>query len=280
MDKYLNVNGIKVHYKNFPGGGKTLLLVHGLTQNIASFDGLIDEGLANDINVVMPDLRGRGLSEKPETGYSVEDHSNDLLELIKALDLKDVALAGHSYGALLCYYLAARNPKTITSLISLDTPCGLHPEIRKQIQAGVARIGKKYSSWDEFINGVKQMPHLKGWWNPRIESLYRADAEIFSDGSVTTRSSAIAIAETVDKAFLIDWNHILKSIEQPLLMLNATGPFGGAGAPPMLPKDSAMAVVNGVKNGVYVDIPGNHITMLYGNGATKIVSSIKHFLCD
>ena len=60
MDKYVETNGIRLHYLDHPGEGPTLILMPGLTANAHSFAGLVKGGLAPALHVLALDLRGRG----------------------------------------------------------------------------------------------------------------------------------------------------------------------------------------------------------------------------
>ncbi len=125
---------------------------------------------------------------------------------------------------------------------------------------------------------MHQMPFLQGWWDPCIESYFQADVEIRKNGAVKPRSRPEAIVESVEKALTQNWQAHLQAIHQPLLLLNALGPFGPAGSPPVLPRAHALKTVHTVSDGQYIEIPGNHLTMLYGDGARRITEAIIAFL--
>ena len=112
-DRFIETNGIRLHYLEHGGDGPTLILTHGLTANAHSFDGLIGAGLATGIRVLSVDLRGRGESDKPESGYTMADHAADMLGMFDTLDIDSVILGGHSFGGLLTYYL---RPITLSGL--------------------------------------------------------------------------------------------------------------------------------------------------------------------
>ena len=116
------------------------------------------------------------------------------------------------------------------------------------------------------------------WWGPTIESYYHADVEIRNDGTVKPRSRPEAIIEAVDSALCEDWPRHLAAINQPMLLLNAPDAFGPPGAPPVLPREHALATVSAVPDGRDVKIPGNHMTMLFGEGAERIVDAITNFV--
>ena len=133
-------------------------------------------------------------------------------------------------------------------------------------------------SWDSYLGLVKNMPFYNDWWDPTIESFLRADVETQLDGGVMPRSRPEAIIEVVDNVLAEDWMAHIAVIEQPVLLLRGRDPFGLPGAPPVLPKAEALETVEKLTNGRYAEVPGNHITMLYGDGAAAMVSEITDFL--
>ena len=74
------------------------------------------------------------------------------------------------------------------------------------------------------------------------------------------------------------WAQHLALIRQPALLLNSLGAYGLAGAPPLLPLEQAQATVKALANCRYVEIPGNHMTMLFGQGAQRMVQAIIDFV--
>jgi pimeloyl-ACP methyl ester carboxylesterase len=66
------------------------------------------------------DLRGRGLSDKPPTGYSIEQHCHDVLALMNDLGLQRPVLMGHSLGAFISLVFSAQYPQRVDRLILVD----------------------------------------------------------------------------------------------------------------------------------------------------------------
>jgi pimeloyl-ACP methyl ester carboxylesterase len=280
MDQVAFVNGIHLHYLDHPGGDPPILLMPGLTHNAYSFAGLIEAGLSPRFRVLALTLRGRGLSDKPAEGYSMADHAADVLGLLDELEFDQAVLGGHSFGGVLAYYMAARHPERVSKVVAIDAAGSFHPDMRELIKPSVDRLGRVLPSWEIYLEAMKQMPFLDGWWHPAVEKFCRADVEIREDGSVKPRASANAIIEAVDQAVGEDWAQHLASIRQPVLLLNAPGPYGPPGTPPIFSKEQAMETVNAVADGRYVEIPGNHATMVYGESAIRVVEAIAAFLED
>ena len=85
MGHFAQVNGIRLHYLDHKGGDPVLVLMPGLTSNAQSFDGLVGAGLSPALRVLALDLRGRGLSDKPVSGYSLAAHAADVIGLLDVL---------------------------------------------------------------------------------------------------------------------------------------------------------------------------------------------------
>jgi pimeloyl-ACP methyl ester carboxylesterase len=279
MSNFADVNKIKLHYIDYPGDEPPLILLPGLTANAHCFDGLIQAGLSSRFRVLALDLRGRGLSDKPATGYAMSDHAADVIALLDSLGIKQAVTCGHSFGGLLALYLAATYPERVASLIVLDASAGLVNESsRKLIKPSLDRLGKTVPSWEAYLEAMKKAPFFYEWWDPLIESYFRADARINEDGTVEARSRPENIAEAIDKAEQENWDERIAQIQQPSLLLHARGGYGPPGTPPIVPLEHAKATSQALANCRYVEIPGNHMTMLFGEGARRIVESINDFI--
>jgi pimeloyl-ACP methyl ester carboxylesterase len=279
VDHFVQVNHIQLHYLDVAGGEPTLILLPGLTANAHSFDGLIQAGLSPRFRVLALDLRGRGLSDKPATGYSMAEHATDVIGLLDSAGINQAVICGHSFGGLLAIYLAAHYPDRVSRLVIIDSAALLiNPQTRALIQPSLDRLGKVMPSWEAYLAAMKQAPFFQDWWDPTIESYFRADVQINEDGTVQARSRPENIAEAINQAAEEDWKRHLAAIRQPALLLRATDPFGPPGTPPLLSEEQARATSEALANCRYLEIPGNHLTMLFGEGARRIVAGITEFV--
>jgi pimeloyl-ACP methyl ester carboxylesterase len=279
MDKFVKVNNIQLHYQEFSDAIPTIVLLPGITANSSEFAGLIEAGLNSTLRVFTVDLRGRGLSDKPSSGYGMADYAADLIGLLDTLGLQQVILGGHSFGGVVAIYMAGQFPERISKIVLIDAAAWIPPTGgREQIKPVLDRLGKVWPSWEVFIDAMKQMPFYQNFWDPAIEKYYRADVEIREDGTVKSRILPEAIIESMEMGQKENYKQHLARVKQPILLLNSLGSFGPHGAPPMLPRERAMETVNAAKNGRYVEVPGNHMTMLFGEGAERIVEEITAFV--
>ena len=77
IHRELFLNDIKLCYREWNEGKTPLLLLHGLADHSLVWSSLGDY-LDSDYQIIAPDLRGHGESDKPENGYSFEDYIKDL----------------------------------------------------------------------------------------------------------------------------------------------------------------------------------------------------------
>jgi len=78
--------------------------------------------LAKTNTVIVPDLRGMGLSSQPNGGYDKKTQGQDMAHLLDALNIGTVALVTHDIGNMVGYALAAQFPVKISRWIVMDAP--------------------------------------------------------------------------------------------------------------------------------------------------------------
>jgi|GEM_PF-165841 len=122
--KTFNYGSIKIKYFE-AGQGEPILFIHGYGSSSYQWRYLF-EPLARNFRTVAVDLKGFGLSDKPEDGrYSPQDQAEMLAALVKQLDLKGLTLVGNSIGGgvvlLTHFLLAAEAADWVKRLVLIDT---------------------------------------------------------------------------------------------------------------------------------------------------------------
>ncbi len=101
-------------------GAPGMVLLHGLTSDGGSFDGVVGE-LGQRWRVLVPDQRGHGETGAAEE-YSFELLAADLGEFLDEHGLVAPVVVGHSMGAVAAYLYAARHPERVGALVLVESP--------------------------------------------------------------------------------------------------------------------------------------------------------------
>lgn len=107
-DKFVEANGIKIHYVE-EGEGPPLLLIHGGGLTAKSWQGLAKEA-SRYFRVIMPDSRGHGLTNNPQGTFSYDLMAEDMAAFVKALKLEKPLVMGYSDGGMVVLKLTSRDP--------------------------------------------------------------------------------------------------------------------------------------------------------------------------
>ena len=100
-------------------GPDPVVCLHGITAQHRAFNAAA-RYLEPSHGLVGVDLRGRGDSDKPESGYSLEAHAADVVRVLDYLGLQSAVLAGHSMGAFVALKTALLFPERVRALVLLD----------------------------------------------------------------------------------------------------------------------------------------------------------------
>jgi pimeloyl-ACP methyl ester carboxylesterase len=178
-------DGLKLFSRVYAGpgaGAPVVVCLHGLMRNSRDFEELAPH-LARRARVIVPDVRGRGLSARdphPEN-YQIPTYLKDLGVLFDGLGVERAAIIGTSMGGLMAMVLAATQPARVAGIVLND----VGPEIDP---AGLARIrsyagrGGPVGSWAGAAAQMQSM-FAAAWpdldparWEVLARRSYRADA--------------------------------------------------------------------------------------------------------
>ncbi len=112
--------GVTIHTR-IGGQGPAVLLLHGFADTGDMWAPLAAR-LADTRTVIVPDLRGMGLSSQPRGGYDKKTQAEDMAHLLDALKVDRAALVTHDIGNMVGYALAAQFPAKIARWIVMDAP--------------------------------------------------------------------------------------------------------------------------------------------------------------
>ena len=149
MPKVALSSGARIHYQQV-GEGPDVVMVHGITGNLAVWHLHIVPALADRFRLLTYDLRGHGLSDTPPSGYSPDDMAADLLELLDALEIDRPVVVGHSYGADIALYHAANHPERVSEVIAIESALPALEPVRRD---------ERWAGWRYWVAALEDAGH-------------------------------------------------------------------------------------------------------------------------
>ena len=153
-DRFITVNGLRLHYLDWGGTGRPLILVHGLDRHAHTFDHVAPH-FRSRFRVIAVDMRGHGESAwDPEARYTVEDYVRDMEGLVDQLQLRDVVIWGNSTGGRVAQVYAGLHPDRVSHMISED----VGPERPRQIADNYQRrVTEEQAGWASEAEAAAQV---------------------------------------------------------------------------------------------------------------------------
>ncbi len=262
--KKVKGDDLKIKVAIWEGRGKQILCIHGLTANCRAWDCLAS-ALSPHHRVIAMDLRGRGLSDKPPTGYSIKHHCKDILALMNDQGLQRPVLMGHSLGAFISLFFAAHYPRRVDQLILVDGGGNLSEDQRNKVFAGIKplldRLGTTLPSLEIFFSQMKRAPYLQPW-NSYMDTYFSYETKKVK-GGIQSRVHSKHIEEEANNLGKVDSSKFYKNVKAPTLILRATKGML-AEDDLLLPEDVVERMVREIPNARKINIKGaNHFSILF-----------------
>jgi len=263
-------DGIEIQLAVSEGREKHILCLHGLTANCRCWD-VIAASLTPVHSITAVDFRGRGLSDKPPTGYSWQHHVRDIFCVLEDLGLNRTVLMGHSLGAYVSMAFAAEYPDRVEKLILLDGGAEVSQahwdRVDLVIKPSLDRLGQVFPSFEAYLENMKKAPILQPW-SQAIEDYFRYETEDV-DGGVRSRSHPEHIREEIRNIRKMTPSEYYAKITCPVLLVRATDGIISE-EDLVVPEDAADRMIKEIPNLRRVDIQGtNHYSILFQPNASR-----------
>jgi pimeloyl-ACP methyl ester carboxylesterase len=156
-------NGATIHVR-VGGRGPAVVLLHGYADTGDMWAPMAAD-LARDHTVVVPDLRGLGLSSKPAGGFDKKTQAGDVAGVLDALGIRSADLVTHDIGNMVGFAFAALHPERVNRFVLIDAPIpGVGPwdEILKNPLLWHFRFGGP--DMERLVAGRERI-YLDRFWN-------------------------------------------------------------------------------------------------------------------
>ena len=159
----IETNGATIHTR-IGGQGQAVVLLHGFGTTGDMWAPLAHV-LAADHTVIVPDLRGLGLSSKPSGGYDKRKQSGDIAEVMDALGASKADFVTHDIGNMVGYAFAAENPDRVTRFVPIDAPLpGVGPWEQITQDPRMWQFGFGGPDMERLVAGRERI-YLDRFWN-------------------------------------------------------------------------------------------------------------------
>ena len=173
-------------------GGIPVLLVHGLASNCRLWDGPARHLAELGHDVIALDLRGHGLSDKPDHGYSVPEVARDVVDIIEVLSRDNPPwrrplVIGQSWGGNIVIEIAARHAEAVRGVVAVD--------------GGTIELSRAFPDWEECRRALAP-PRLAGMEAERLRAFVRGAHRDWSDEAI---EGTMANMEHFDDGTIAPW---------------------------------------------------------------------------
>lgn len=271
----VQTNGTSL-YVRFGGSGPAVVLLHGFGDTGDMWAPLAAV-LFRDHKVIVPDLRGMGLSAHSEAGYTKKNQAADIIGVMDALEVEQAALVTHDIGNMVGYPLAVQFPGRITRWAAIDAPIPGIGDWENIIRAPLL--------WHFNFRGLDVERLVKGRERIYLDRFYNdfaADPKLIDEQTREHYAELYAKPDAMHDAFeqfgafsqdAVDNKALLTSrgkISMPVLAVGGERSFGSAMADDLrfVASDVTVGIIPGSGHWIMDENPQETIRLIVGFTAT------------
>jgi len=256
-----------------------VVCLHGITAQHRAFTSAARRaGPARGL--VGVDLRGRGDSDKPESGYGLEAHAGDVVRVLDHLGLENATIAGHSMGAFVALKTALTYPDRVRALILLDggwprTEVPPQEDVTEEQQREAEAVREGLARAFSRLDMVFETPeaYLDFWFPdgnltmsdlpPDLADYYLYDLQKVEGGYNPKCSTDAAKQDSPDVTVTSPTTDEMRAVGCPVALVRASEGFF-PGTHPLIPDATRDVMVEALDLRSEMVLPGaNHYTMMW-----------------
>jgi pimeloyl-ACP methyl ester carboxylesterase/DNA-binding SARP family transcriptional activator len=276
LDELIPLETLTIHIVDWPGGDPPIVAIHGSTGHAYTYTAM-GERLDSHARLIAVDLRGHGFSDKPPSGYGLDEHVRDLFELIDTLGLEKPILMGTSLGGAVATFAAQTAGDRISGLVLVDAVVGDHQLVERSsyaVQNLELGLKQRFTDFDDYQHHWGALPD-DATWRRWLDRSLRMELAPLPDGTLRRRSVRDAL--TGEWAWLErnDALAALAKVTVPVLIVHADAPFYGA---PYLDDASLQAQLDAAGDSrLFVEHGRNHGDIVY-RPSDEFMQTLRQFV--
>lgn len=245
---FTEIDGLRINYTD-EGSGTPVLLIHGWGSSIKPWAPILNG--FQGYRVIALDLPGCGESDILKTDWGIDDYCDFILKFMKAIEIENPIMVGHSHGGRICLKIAADGMVEPDKLILFGS-AGIPAKktLKKQIRI--------YSF--KFIKRMLTLPIIKNY----TEGLLQAAREHF--GSADYKSAPEVMRKTMVRVIGVDLRDVMHKINCPTLLIwgdkDTETPLSNAKFMEKEIKDCGLCVIEGAGHFSFVEQPARIVAIL------------------
>lgn len=228
----VKVNQIELQIREYEQEGDAIIFLHFSGVNLMMWQRIIPY-FQDHYRLILVDLRGHGKSDKPETGYHIDEMARDVIGILQHLKLERAHIVGSSLGAEVGLSIAANYPEKVISLVcdgalySEYGPYGIWKGSETDFEEHVARRLEKvrntpetvFPSVDALVDDRREVIEKYVRWNKYFEAVERYGAYKVDEGKYTKGFGKQAMENYMKHYFQYRFEDYYRKVKCPLLML-------------------------------------------------------------
>lgn len=239
---FLEINGLNIEYTE-QGSGIPVLLLHGWGSSFDVYKGIIST-LADRCRVVALNFPGCGKSDTMREPWNLDDYCNLVLEFMKAVNLENPIIFGHSHGGRVTLKMAAEGMVNPPKIVLLDS-AGLIPQksFKQKFRA------KSFKA----IKRLLTFPVIKNYSEPLLDKARK------HYGSADYNAAPEVLRKTLVSLVNTDLRDIIHKISCPTLLIwgdkDTATPLSDAKIIESLIPDAGLCVLEGTGHFSFCEKP-------------------------
>lgn len=189
--------------------------------------------LEQDYSIIAPDLRGHGRSDKPESGYHIDEMAEDMYQVLRHLQVDKCHVVGSSMGAQVAVSLAAAHPELVLSLVCEGAlynefgQYGIFNGTAEEVEQRKAQLRAELEEWKEpgyasvesYVAEQRAELTAEGLWNDYFCAFYTHSLDQHQGGKYSSCYPHRVRIEYIMKYWELSFEHYYQNIQCPVLFL-------------------------------------------------------------